>query len=56
MKDDARTYYVVTSPHSSPYSFTGKNAKRDAERMAKRGGRVRKMTGTEWDALCTTRR
>ena len=57
MNNDIRTYYVVTfTSRRSPYSFCGKNAKRDAERMAKReGGKVRKMTGAEWDNLCASR-
>jgi hypothetical protein len=57
MNNDIRTYYVVIfSSRRSPYSFCGKNAKRDAERLAKRdGGRVRKMTGAEWDNLCASR-
>ena len=54
MNNDLRTYYVSIPPASrrSPYAFCGKNAQRDADRLAKReGGKVRKMTGLEWDAL-----
>lgn len=54
MNNDIRTYYVVTFSRRSPFSFCGKNAKRDAHRLAKRdGGKVRKMTGAEWDALAS---
>lgn len=57
MKNDIRTYHVVVfTSRRSPCSFTGKNAKRDAARLAKRdGGMVRKMTGAEWGSLCASR-
>ncbi len=53
MHNDLRTYHVVTfSARRSPVGFCGPNAKRDAWRLARRdAGRVRKMTGAEWDAL-----
>jgi len=50
MNDKNRIYHVVTYPGTrrSPYAFCGTNAKRDAERMAKKeGGKVRRMTGEE---------
>ena len=54
MKNETRTYHVAVFPRISPVSFCGKNAKRDAERLAKKnGGKVRKMTGKEWDELAS---
>ena len=53
MNDQNRIYHVVAYPdRRAPYSFAGTNAKRDAERLAKRtGGRLKTMTGAEWIEL-----
>lgn len=56
MKNDNRIYHVAVFPRLSPVSFCGKNAKRDAQALAKRnGGRVRRMTGAEWDRMAESR-
>lgn len=58
MNNDKRIYHVVVfTNRRSPHSFCGKNAKRDAEAMAKRdGGKVRRMTGKEWGQLAEASR
>lgn len=53
MNNDCKTYYLVAFKSGrSPYSFAGRNAKRDAMRLAKRdNGRVLKMNGAQMGQL-----
>jgi hypothetical protein len=57
MNDKKRIYHVAIFPSTrlSPYAFAGKNAARDAHRLASRShGKVRVMTGQEWRELAAS--